>query len=130
MNSAISFNDPGDQSNTVGDTVALLVNATDTSDGTLTYAVAGLPAGLSFNTTTGMISGTVSSGATSISDFTTTVFASDGTYSSSDTFNWTITGVGPVAMATPSNQTGTEGTAITTLDLSATDTTYGSSRIP
>ena len=125
INSAIAFNGVGDQSNTVGDTVSLLVNATDASSGTVTYAALGLPAGLSIDQSTGLISGTVSSSAVSICSFVTTVFASDGTYSSSDTFNWTISAAGTVTLATPSNQTGTEGTAITTLSLSATDSTSG-----
>jgi Bacterial Ig domain/Putative Ig domain/FG-GAP-like repeat len=125
VNSAVTFNNPGDQTNTVGDTINLLVNAADASSGTLTYAAAGLPNGLSINTTTGAITGTISSGAASIGSFVTTVFAGDGTYSSSDTFNWTIAASGTVTLATPSNQSGTEGNAITTVSLSATDSTSG-----
>ncbi len=124
INGAITVNDPGDQANTVGDTVSLLVNATDSNSGaTVVYAAVGLPD--SINSTSGLISGTISSSASAISSFVTTVFASDGTYSSSDTFDWTITAAGTVTLATPSNQTGTEGTSISTLTLSASDTTSG-----
>ena len=125
INGAITLNDPGDQSNAVGDTVWLPVSAIDSSGGTLAYAAMGLPTGLSINPSTGLISGTVSSGALLIGSFVTTVSASDGTYFSSATFNWTITSVGTVTLATPSNQTGAEGTAISTLTLSATDSTSG-----
>ena len=50
---------PGNQTGTVGTAVSLQVHATDSASGqTLTYSAAGLPAGLSINSATGLISGT------------------------------------------------------------------------
>ena len=119
VNSLITITDPGDQANTVGDTVSLQIDATDGGSGTMVYGASGLPAGLSINTSTGLISGTITSGATLIGSYSTTVTASDGTYFSSDTFAWTVTAAGTVTMTTPNNQSGTEGTPITTLTISA-----------
>jgi hypothetical protein len=68
------------------------VNATDSGSGqTLTYSAAGLPAGLSINSSTGLISGTPTAAATS----SVTVTARDGTGASgSSTFSWVISGSG------------------------------------
>ena len=126
VSSPISFNDPGDQTNTVGDTANLPVNATDASSGTISYAALGLPNGLSISSTTGQITGTISLGCRLhrfIRDHsvrqrpapTPVPIPSTGPSPT----------VGTVMLATPSNQTGTEGTAITTLSLSATDSTSG-----
>ena len=59
VNSPITITDPGDQVNNPGDTVSLQVSATDTASGTLSYAATGLPTGLSINSSTGLISGTI-----------------------------------------------------------------------
>ncbi len=122
---AISITDPGAQANVVGDAVSLAVGATDSTSGTLTYAASGLPNGLSINTSTGLISGTVGSGATAIGSFTSTVTVGDGTNTASDTFSWTITGTGTITLSTPSNQTSTEWNSAS-LSLSATDSISGS----
>jgi hypothetical protein len=124
VNGTLTINDPGDQANVVGDTVSLPISVTDTSSGTLTFAASGLPTGLSINTTTGVISGTVSSGATAIGSFVTTIQVSDGTNVATDTFNWTVTATGSVTLTTPSNQTDTEGSSVS-LSLIATDSGIG-----
>ncbi len=123
INATIAIADPGAQANVVGDAISLHVTAS--GGGTLTYAATGLPNGLSISTGTGLISGTVGSGATAIGSFTTTVTVGDGTNTATDTFAWTITGSGIVTLTTPSNQTTTEGTTISTLSLSATDSGSG-----
>src|SRR6185437_17078852 len=54
---------------------------------TLTYSATGLPAGLSINSSTGLISGTFTTQGTS----SVTVIATDGTGASgSATFTWTV----------------------------------------
>ena len=107
--------------NTVDDTVSLQMAATDTSSSAadMVYAASGLPGGLSISSS-GLITGTILPADTSIGTYSTTVIASDGTYISTDSFDWTVNATGPVTMTTPPNQTGTEGSSIDQLDLLAT----------
>ena len=88
----VTVTNPGNQTGTVGTPVSVQVQASDSASGTtLAYSVAGLPAGLSMSTSTGLISGTPTTAGTS----TVTVTATDGTGASgSATFNWTISGGG------------------------------------
>ena len=59
VNNPISINPVGDQTNAVGDSASLAVSATTATGDPLTYSASGLPAGLSINASTGLISGTV-----------------------------------------------------------------------
>ena len=55
----VSVTNPGSQTGTVGTAPSLQVSASDSASGqTLTYSATGLPAGLSINASTGLISGT------------------------------------------------------------------------
>jgi len=118
INGSVSITDPGNQSNTVGDSVSLQILTTYDGSGTLSYAASGLPAGLSISTSTGLITGTVGSGATAIGTYTTTVTAGDGNSTASDTFSWTITAAGTVMLTTPGDQSNSEGDSVS-LSLSA-----------
>ncbi len=76
---------------------------TDPNGDALTYTASGLPPGLLFNTSTGMISGNLSSNASQGGPYTITIFASDGKIGStpaSETFKWIVTNPAPV-VATP-----------------------------
>ncbi|WP_030437591.1 cellulose binding domain-containing protein [Actinoplanes subtropicus] len=87
----VTVTNPGDQTGTVGTAIGgLQVHATDSAAGpTLTYTAAGLPAGLSIDPATGLISGTPSSAGT----FSATVTATDSTGAAgSAAFKWTIGG--------------------------------------
>jgi beta-galactosidase len=79
---------PGNQAGTVGTAASLQIAASDSASGqTLTYAATGLPAGLSVNSATGLITGTPTTAGTS----TVTVTAADTTGASgSATFTWTV----------------------------------------
>jgi hypothetical protein len=72
----------------VGTAASLQVRAADSATGqTLTYSAAGLPAGLSISSATGLISGTPTTAGTSA----VTVTARDGTGASgSAAFSWTV----------------------------------------
>ena len=76
----------------MGTAVSLQIHATDSAPGqTLTYGATGLPAGLSINTASGLISGTPTTAGTS----SVTVTAKDTTGASgSASFTWTINPVG------------------------------------
>ncbi|GAA2033522.1 hypothetical protein GCM10009839_37410 [Catenulispora yoronensis] len=114
----VSVTNPGSQSGTVGTAASLQIRATDSAGKTLTYSATGLPAGLSINSASGLISGTPTTAGT----YSVTVTASSGTASGSAGFSWTVTGgtSETVTMSTPDDQAGTVGTA-TSLPLKATD---------
>ena len=81
--------------------VAVAANFSDVDGDTLTYAATGLPAGLSINATTGVISGTMDKNASQPNGgiYSVTVTASDGKGGTvSSTFIWTVTNPGPVAV--------------------------------
>jgi serine protease len=88
----VTVTNPGNQTGTVGTAVSLQIHATDSASGqTLTYSATGLPAGLSINSSTGLISGTPATAATS----SVTVTAKDTTNASgSASFTWTISSGG------------------------------------
>jgi Putative Ig domain len=88
----VTVTSPGNQSATVGTAVSLQVHATDSASGqTLTYSATGLPAGLSINSSTGLISGTPTTAAT----YSTTVSATDTTGAKgSASFTWTVSSSG------------------------------------
>ncbi|MFE3501257.1 putative Ig domain-containing protein, partial [Kitasatospora sp. NPDC059160] len=101
---AVSVGNPGDQSTAVGGSVNLQINA---SGGTapLSYSATGLPAGLSINSSTGLISGTAS--AAGSSNVTVTVKDSAGK-SGTASFAWTVTGGGG-GSCTPAQLLGNPG---------------------
>ena len=86
----ITVTNPGSQSSTIGTAVSLQIHATDSSSGaTLSFGASGLPAGLTINASTGLISGTPTTAAT----YSVTVTATDGTGASgSATFSWAVAG--------------------------------------
>jgi len=84
----VTVTNPGGQSSRTGTAVSLQIRAADSASGqALTYGAVGLPAGLSVNPASGLISGT----PTSTGMFTVTVTATDTTGASgSATFSWRI----------------------------------------
>ncbi|MBI3799704.1 MAG: lamin tail domain-containing protein [Deltaproteobacteria bacterium] len=93
-NSTASFNlpptitPPGDQTHFAGNSVSLVINASDPEQGTLIYSASNLPFGLSIDARTGVISGIVARGNHSV--YRVTVSASDGIDQTSVSFTWTI----------------------------------------
>jgi hypothetical protein len=84
----VTVTNPGSQTSKVGTAVSLQIQASDSAPGqTLTYSATGLPAGLSVNASTGLISGT----PTATGSGSATVTAKDTTGASgSATFSWTV----------------------------------------
>ena len=118
----VTLNSPGDQTNYDGDAVNLTLSTSDATSGTLAFTTSGLPAGLSIDSSTGLISGTISGSADLSSTYSTTITASDGTYSASQTVTWAVNN--PVTMTYPGAQTTSDGDTIN-LPISASDALGG-----
>jgi len=86
-----SVTSPGDQTSAVGSAVSVQIHATDPAGKTISYSATGLPAGLSINATSGLISGTPTTAGTS--SVTVTAKNSDNA-AGAVTFNWTVNGGG------------------------------------
>ena len=88
----VTVTNPGNQTGTVGTAASLQISASDSASGqTLAYSASGLPAGLSINSSTGLISGTPTTAGTS----NVTVTATDTTGASgSASFTWTVSSSG------------------------------------
>jgi hypothetical protein len=132
-NQAPTLDNPGDQTDQTGDAVSLPLSGYDADGDTVTYSATGLPSGLSINTTTGIISGTLPTSAASSTPYSVTVKASDGTLNASQTVNWFVT-TGVVSLTNPGDQTNTDGNNVS-LQLSASDSahstlTYHASGLP
>ncbi len=91
-NTAPTLANPGDQSSPVGQSLTMSLSAIDPEGAPLTYNVSGLPAGLTL-AGTGVISGTPTQTGTS----TVSATVSDGEYSATVSFGWTVTGSAPGA---------------------------------
>jgi serine protease len=85
----VTVTNPGNQSTVVNTAASLQIHASDSASGqTLTYSATGLPAGLSINSSTGLISGTPTATGTS----SVTVTAKDTTGATGSTsFSWAVT---------------------------------------
>jgi Zn-dependent metalloprotease len=88
----VTVANPGNRTGTVGTATSLQMTATDSQAGqTLTWSATGLPAGLSINASSGLISGTPTTAAT----YNVTVTAKDTTNAQGSTsFTWTVGGSG------------------------------------
>ena len=87
----VTVTNPGAQTGTVGTAKSLQVSASDSAGAALTYSASGLPAGLSINASSGLISGTPTAAGTN----NVTVTATDSTGATgSASFAWTIAGAG------------------------------------
>ena len=112
----------GNRSDLEGATISLNAGATDLDGDPLTYAANGLPAGLAIDTTSGLISGTIATGASSASPYSVTITVSDGIAPAVvDTFTWTVRGANQPPVVDPiGDQTNVEGAPVS-LQVQATD---------
>ncbi|MDX1995856.1 MAG: putative Ig domain-containing protein [bacterium] len=128
---------PGSQSGKVGQAITpLQIVASDPDGGTLSYSASGLPAGLSINSSTGVISGTpTTAGTTSV----TVTITDNGTPPSSTqvSFMWTIEAVNSApSVTTPAAQSTVQDSPLTPLQIVASDPdagqtlTYSASGLP
>ncbi len=114
----VSVTSPGDQTDVSGTAITPVgVDATDSGSGqTLTWSATGLPAGLSIEPSTGVLTGTPTTAGAS----TVTLTATDSAgYSGSTTFAWTVTNA--VTVDTVADQTARVGATVTPVHVVATD---------
>jgi hypothetical protein len=76
------------QTHSINSTVSLQLTGSDPDGQPLSYAASGLPAGLTIDGVTGLISGTLTSSSAGVHPVTAS--ASDGTSTASVTFTWTV----------------------------------------
>ena len=107
-----SITTPAAQTSTVGQAASLAISASDPNGDALTYSASGLPAGLSINASSGLISGTpTTAGASSV-----TVTVNDGRGGiATASFGWTVQAAG----------TGSLGGAVSTTPGAVNLTTLG-----
>jgi hypothetical protein len=118
-----TIQDPGAQSNAEGDSVSLQLSVDDPENNPLTFSATGLPAGLSIDSATGLISGKVAYTAAEASagsnppvpgQYSVTVTAVDNqSGAASLVLNWTITHVQqPLSIANVVPPTIVEGSSV------------------
>ncbi|TXE07509.1 carbohydrate-binding protein [Gelidibacter salicanalis] len=132
---------PGTQNSAEGNAITLQITASDADGNNLNYGITGLPSGLTINTSTGVISGTIAAGISANSPYTVEVTVTDdGTPSASTkiTFIWNVTTAAAENQApvvtNPGTQNSAEGNAIT-LQITASDAdgnnlSYGITGLP
>ncbi len=116
------LSNPGDQSNYDGDPVSLTIAAKTTyaSAGVFTFSISGLPPGLSFNSGTTVISGTIASNADQDNPYGVTASVTDTSAQLTSTrdFGWTVTN--PVNLANPLDHDNLDGDTVS-VPIYATD---------
>ncbi|WP_232231212.1 putative Ig domain-containing protein [Maribacter sp. 1_2014MBL_MicDiv] len=140
VNLAPVVTNPGDQNGVEGDVVSLQIEAVDGEGDDMTFDATNLPDGLTIDTTTGLISGTIIAGASTNSPFTVAVTVTDDgspSEASGISFTWTVTDVAvnlaPV-VTNPSDQNGVEGDVVSlqieAIDGEGDDMTFTASILP
>jgi hypothetical protein len=105
-NGALTLANPGNQTGTVGTATSVTLTATGGTT-PYTFSASGLPAGLSINASTGVISGTPTTASTSTVTATVTDSATPTHATASQTFTWTINAAG--ACSSPGQKLGNPG---------------------
>jgi len=124
VNQPPQITNPGPQTVQAGDAVSLQIAATDADQDVLTYGAQNLPAGLTIDPGTGLISGSVSLAAGP--SYSSTITVADNLTQSQVTIAWTVTAATPVvSVLSPGDQTSGEGDTVN-LPIAASSTDNGS----
>jgi hypothetical protein len=123
ITNTVSVTNPGSQTSVSGSPITpLAIQASDSlSTATLTYSDGGtLPAGLSIDPDSGVISGSPTTAGSGPVTITVTDSAS---FAAQVTFTWSVTNI--VSVPTPGNQSDPSGTAIAPVAVTASDSSSG-----
>ncbi len=90
VNDAPTLVNPGSIQAVRGDLVSLSLQASDADGDPLSFSATGLPPGLSIDSSTGVIAGTISSSADTSEPFAVRVTVSDGMVSTERSFSWSV----------------------------------------
>ena len=112
---AFVVNPISDQSSNDGQSASLTVTASASA----TFSASGLPYGLTINSSTGVISGTVVNFDDTEDDDTVTVTATSGSNTASQTFDWTVSP--NVNVVSPGDQVNAAGDVVAGVYVSGTD---------
>ena len=110
LHTTIAIINPGDQTSVDGQNIQLLLQGISTFGLNAGYFVSGLPAGLSGDSSTGVISGTIAASADIHSPYHVTVDYTDFLHDASTSFQWTV--LPAIAIQNPGNQTNTDETGV------------------
>jgi hypothetical protein len=105
--------DPSSHVSFDGDSVSFAVNSFDPAGNALSYSATGLPTGLSIDSSTGVISGTISTGADSSSPYQATITATDSaaSASTSENISWAVL-ANSVTVTAPNGQLNAAGDTV------------------
>ena len=119
ITNTVSVTNPGDQTSASGSAVAPLAIAASDSSGvaTLTFATSTLPAGLSLDPSSGVITGTPTTAGSYAVGITV---SDDAGFSGSTSFTWTVTN--SVSVTNPGGQSSPSGSAVSPVSIAASDT--------
>jgi hypothetical protein len=106
----IAVQNPGSQNSRAGTPITPLQIATTGGNGVKTFSATGLPTGLSIDSSTGLITGTISTAVNNGTIFNVNVTVSDETGAKSVAFSWNVQAAWFIA--SPGNQTYFEGVPI------------------
>lgn len=116
VQSKLRFDAPSDRSDPAGSAVSVaMTGASGGLGGSYTWSITGLPPGVTYNATTGLISGTLAISGASATPYQVTVKLADGSGSVSHTFAWTVAPVLTITAPSPVPPTSVGGT-ISTLE--------------
>ena len=135
-NDAPQITNPGSQSSPQGVLVNLPITATDPDGEPITFTAYNLPPGLTINSSTGSISGTINGTAPGGSSYNATIIVADGNLcgTSSISFTWTVINGRPDIVSSVNNRTDNEGDFVQ-IDIDAIDPnndnlTYSATNLP
>ncbi len=121
-----------DGQNTEGDRISFQVTATDLVNLPLSFSALGLPNGLTINPNTGLITGTILAGAANNGTCYTTITATDGVSSDSQSFSWDLASL--VTVTQSPDQQNAEGDTVsireTATDQNDLPLTFSASGLP